>query len=101
MTESDAGEGNHSCEPSPGMVGPQWQFNRIHRRKRFLIKNTEQVMTELGRLIQSKADVKRVERQLAKCIGSLFSQGNQGKDKIKAKKKLLLPEEKTLVYGDS
>lgn len=69
MTESDAGEGNHSCEPSPGMVGPQWQFNRINRRKKFLIKNTEQVMTELDRLIQSKADMKRVERQLAKLNG--------------------------------
>ena len=42
------------------------QFLRVNRRRKFLINNIEQVMSELDRLIQSKYDVKRVERQLTK-----------------------------------
>ena len=36
-----------------------------------------------------------------KCFKTRRVLCNQGKDKIKAKKKLLLPEEKTLGHGDS
>ena len=36
-----------------------------------------------------------------KCFKTRQVLCNQGKDKIKAKKKLLLPEEKTLGHGDS
>ena len=50
--------------------------------------------------ISSSLAIQESPRTRRMCIGSLFSERNQG-NKMKAKKKLLLPEEKTLVHGDS